>query len=240
MMAASGSLLVHASDRMWSIVLPRMADRGVRMDQAHMPADSPPALHLPIETERLVLRDFVGEDWEAVYAYAADPEVVRYLWWGPRSAWETRAYLAHMLVAQRRQPRLLCELAMVRRADNRLIGACDLTLGGAGEGEMGTLAADEADLGYVLGRDAWGQGYATEAALALVTAGFTHLGLRRIVATCDPENVASAHVLEKAGLRRVAYLPRHQQAKGRWWDALLYELTATAWRDGMNDAVDSA
>ena len=87
----------------------------------------------------------------------------------------------------------------------------------------------------MLARDAWGRGYATEAARALVAAGFAQLGLRRIVATCDPANAASARVLEKAGLRRAALLPRYEWAKGRWWDALLYEIR----RDERGEGADT-
>jgi [ribosomal protein S5]-alanine N-acetyltransferase len=177
-------------------------------------AGPPSILRLPLRTARLLLRDFVAADWEAVHAYASDPEVVHFMYWGPRDAAESQGYIRRMLATQRERPRTTWELAVVRMADHRLLGACDLT----------PLTPGEADLGYVLARDAWGQGYATEAAQALVAAGFAQLNLRRIVATCDPRNLASARVLEKAGLRRAETLHRHQWAKGRWWDALRYEV----------------
>jgi RimJ/RimL family protein N-acetyltransferase len=177
-------------------------------------ADESRVLDLPIRTARLRLRDFTVADGAAVHAYASDPEVARFLYWGPRDEAESRDYVGRMLAIQRERPRSRWELAIVRAADGRVLGACDLTHVGPGE----------ADLGYVLARAAWGRGYATEAARALVAAGFARLGLRRIVATCDPANAASARVLEKAGLRRAAFVPRHEWAKGRWWDALRYEL----------------
>jgi len=175
-------------------------------------------LDLPIRTARLTLRDFEFSDFDGVHPYASDPEVTRFMFYGPRTEAETRAYLDHMLRTQRETPWTTWELAAVLTADGRLVGACDLTL---------TLEhPHEADLGFIFARDAWGRGYATEAARALVRAGFEELGATRIFATCDIANRASAHVLEKAGLRREATLDRHKHAKDRWWTSYLYPFGA--------------
>src|SRR5215468_6729581 len=108
-------------------------------------------LSLPIHTPRLILRDLRASDFDAVFAYASDPEVTRFMFYGPRDQAETHDYLQGMLQSQTEVPRLTWEVAVVRIADGRLIGACDLTL-------EDVLAAD---LGYILAREAWGQGYAT-------------------------------------------------------------------------------
>jgi RimJ/RimL family protein N-acetyltransferase len=174
---------------------------------------------LPIRTARLRLRDFVQGDFDAVHAYASDADVTRFMFYGPRSEVETRAYLDRVIAAQTTKPRMLWELAIVREADDRLIGACDLTFDHPGE----------ADLGFILGRDAWGFGYATEAARTLVRTAFDQLGASRVFATCDVANHASAHVLEKAGLRREATLEHHTFAKGLWWTSYLYAITLEQW-----------
>ena len=82
----------------------------------------------------------------------------------------------------------------------------------------------EADLGFIFSNDVWGKGYATEAARAMIRAGFEDLGLRRIFSTCDIANAASARVLEQAGLTRVATLERHKYALDKWWNSFLYEI----------------
>ena len=178
-------------------------------------------LELPIRTPRLTLRDFVASDFDAVHAYASDPQVTRYMFYGPRTEAETRAYLDRMLRTQRETPRTTWELAAVRTSDARLVGACDLTL----------EQPFEADLGFIFARDAWGLGYATEGACALVRAGFDELGVARIFATCDVANRASARVLEKAGLRREATLDRHKHANDRWWTSFLYAVRRAEWID---------
>ena len=176
-------------------------------------------LQLPIRTARLTLRDFVPSDFAAVHAYASDPAVTRYMFFGPRTEAETGEYLDRMLRAQHETPRMIWELAAVRSEDGRLVGGCDLTL----------EQPHEADLGFIFAREAWGAGYATEAARALVGAGFEQLGVARIVATCDVDNHASARVLEHAGLRREATLERHKEAKGRWWTSFLYAIRREEW-----------
>lgn len=171
-------------------------------------------LQLPIRTPRLWLRDFVSDDLDAVHHYASDPIVTRYMFYGPRTLPETRDYLEGVLVDQHAQPRRMWELGVVEAATQRLVGACDLTL----ESEA------VADLGFIFSREVWGRGYATEVAGAMVRLGFQDRRLRRIFSTCDVENVASARVLEKSGLRRESTLREHKYAKGRWWTSFLYSI----------------
>ena len=82
----------------------------------------------------------------------------------------------------------------------------------------------EADIGYELAPEYWGQGYATEAALAIVSFGFREVGLHRISSWCIADNTASAKVLERVGLRPEGRFRENEYFKGRWWDTLLYGL----------------
>jgi RimJ/RimL family protein N-acetyltransferase len=182
---------------------------------------------LPIRTRRLQLRDFLIEDAAAVFSYASDTEVTRFMFYDPRDEADARAYLARVVESQRDKPRLRWELAVVEAGSDLVIGACDLTLENEREG----------DLGYILGRPWWGQGYAPEAASAMVQAGFEQLGLERIFAMCDVNHHASRRVLEKSGLRRNRIITAARQAKGRWWDMWLYELNRDDWfRSSSQDA----
>jgi [ribosomal protein S5]-alanine N-acetyltransferase len=155
----------------------------------------------------------VPADFAPIHAYASDSDVTRFMFHGVRSEADTRDYLDRMLASQRARPRLIWELAVVVTSAGRLIGACDLTCEDGREG----------DLGFIFSKDVWGTGYATEAAREMVRAGFDDLKLERIFATCDVENLASARVLEKAGLTRTARLDRHKHALGEWWTSYLYE-----------------
>jgi RimJ/RimL family protein N-acetyltransferase len=174
---------------------------------------------MPLRTARLVLRDFRSDDFADVLAYGSDPEVVRFMFFDPRDAASTRAYLERMLASQREEPRRIFELAVERTSDGRVIGACDLTL----EGER------EADLGYILAREAWEHGYASEVARALVQAGFEQLGLERIFAVCAVGHAASARVLEKLGMHREAHLVENEWVKGEWQSELVYAILDREW-----------
>ncbi len=179
------------------------------------------SLRLPLQTARLTLRGFQSNDFDAIHAYASDAEVTRYMFYGPRTVEDTRAYLERTLAGQQDEPRMTWELAVTRAGDGRLVGACDLTL----------ESQDEADLGFILARDVWGLGYATEAARAMVRAGFEQIGVRRIFSTCDVANVASARVLEKAGpaCGEKTILENHKFAKDRWWSSFLYGVSLEEW-----------
>lgn len=113
------------------------------------------------------------------------------------------------------------ELAVTLKEENTLIGG-------------GRISASDARhregfIGYVLNRGFWGQGYATELAQALLAYGFDKLGLHRIYATCDIDNMGSAHVLEKIGMRREGVLREYRLQGENWRDQFLYAVLDHEW-----------
>ncbi len=180
-------------------------------------------MNVPRPTERLILREFVAEDWEQVHAYGSDPEVVRFMSWGPNTEEETQAYVPRQLEAQASDPRRELDFAVTLKDDGRLIGGCGLHV---------TRPKDPAGfIGYCFHRDYWGQGYAAEAARSVVAFGFEALDLHRIYSTCDVQNIASARVMEKVGMRREGHLREDRLIRGRWRDSLLYAILEHEWRE---------
>lgn len=155
-----------------------------------------------LETPRLTLREFADGDAEAIQIYAGDPEVTRFTSWGPNTPETTAAVLASWLLDQKVSPRTECTLAIVRKEDGILIG-------GVGFG-MTDWNSGTANFGYVLQRSAWGKGYATEASRAVVDLALNELGLRRLIAHCEPAHAASLSVLNQLGFSQDApvSLPR--------------------------------
>lgn len=172
-------------------------------------------------TRRLMLRDFEKGDWKSVHDYASDPEVVRYVDFGPNSDEESRIFTQKALDQQNEKPRKNFTLAIVLRAQNALIGGCGIYVSNPDN--------REGYVGYVLNRNFWGQGYATKTAQALLEFGFDKLRLHRIFATCDAENVASAHVLQKIGMQQEDHFRENGLVKGRWRDSLLYAILDHEW-----------
>ena len=172
----------------------------------------------PVELvgERLLLREFRGEDWQAVHRYASDPEVCRFMNWGPNGEAETKDFIERRLRAAEERPRRSFGLVVTLRDTEDVIGSCGLTVSKP-EHRQGWI-------GYCFARAYWGRGYATEAARLLVKLGFEMIGLHRIFATCDSENAASARVLEKTGMRLEGRLRSDDFVKGRWRDSLLFAI----------------
>lgn len=151
-----------------------------------------------VETSRLVLRRPTPADAEAIFAaYAGDPVVTKYLGWPRhRSVDQTSAFLAFSDDEWRRWP--AGPYLIESRGDSRLLGGTGLSF----------EAPDLATTGYVLAREAWGNGYATEA-LAAVVAIADRLSVSTVYALCHPSNPASIRVLEKCGFELRGRLARH-------------------------------
>ncbi len=176
----------------------------------------------PLRTHRLVLRDFRGPDMAGVHAYAADPEVARFMRWGPNTPKDTAVFLEGALAAQADWPRLSINLAIEHA--------------GVASGAIGLRLRDAenrtAEIGWCLRRDLWRQGLMREAAGAMLDFAFGPLGLHRVVATCDPLNTASFRLMERLGLRREGHFRHDALVKGEWRDTLAYAVLADEWRGG--------
>jgi ribosomal-protein-alanine N-acetyltransferase len=176
---------------------------------------------MKLETERLILRDFVEDDWKRVLEYQSDPLYLRYNDWTERTPEAVQEFVGWFLDQQQQNPRIKFQLAVVLKATNQLIGNCGV--------RMNDIDAHEADMGYELDPKHWNHGYATEAARAVVDFGFNHFGVHRIWASCVAENTGSAHVLEKLGMQLEGHLREHKYFKGRWWDTLMYAVIVDEW-----------
>jgi [ribosomal protein S5]-alanine N-acetyltransferase len=146
-----------------------------------------------IVTARLILSEPRMDDAGDVFErYASDPEVTRFLAW-PRheSVGATEAFLAFSASEWERWP---AGPYLIRsRNDRELLGGTGLAF------ESPTAAAT----GYVLAKDAWGQGYATEALAAMIEVA-RQVAVTHLSTLCHPEHRASQHVLEKCGFVRDA------------------------------------
>ncbi len=173
---------------------------------------------------RLMLRDLVIDDWPAVHAYSSCPDVVQYQPWGPNTPDESRAFVTQIVAAARAVPRRVYPLAVtLGESDRRCIGTSTL--------QVHSLDHAQGEIGYFLHPDAWGHGYATEAARLLLGFGFRDLGLHRIFGTCDPRNTPSAHVLEKIGMVYEGRLRHAMRFRDGWRDSAVYSILAPEWQD---------
>ena len=149
-----------------------------------------------IELARIRLRRPALSDAEAIFEYGTDPEVAHYADWPMRTSvdqvveslrgrsarWESGAEYYWVITLP---------------PEDRAIG-----------GVSCCIVEDSAEVGFLLNRRYWGNGFATDAARAIVEWVLSIPSICRVWATCDTENLASARVLEKAGLSRESTLRR--------------------------------
>ncbi|MDR7418101.1 MAG: GNAT family N-acetyltransferase [Armatimonadota bacterium] len=153
------------------------------------------AIIVLLATERLALRRFTAADLDNLVALDGDPDVMRFISGEPTP---------RDVIGERILPRF-CQYderfpvfgfwAVVERTTGRFLG----WLSFRPRGDM--TAHGEVEIGFRLRRAAWGQGYATEGARALIRVGFAELGVRRVSAVTYEENVVARRVLEKLGFR---------------------------------------
>jgi RimJ/RimL family protein N-acetyltransferase len=129
-------------------------------------------------------------DAEELHAVYSDPSTARFLSGDPPATIDTtNAHIERKMGHATEHG--FAPFAMVELESGRVIGECGLQLLEDGP---------EVELGYKLGREHRGRGYATEASRACLDHGFEQLALDRIVAVAWPENAASIRVMEKAGM----------------------------------------
>jgi len=177
----------------------------------------------PLLTDRLLLRPFRDDDLDAFHSIQRRPDVVRYLYWEPRTRDESREMLA----------RRKLQVAIDKEGDGLHLAA-ELRATGELVGHFSLLFASQehrqGEIGFVVHPDQHGRGYATEGARLMLRLGFEELGLHRIIGRCDARNEASASLMERLGMRREAHLVENEFIKGEWTDELDYAMLEREWR----------
>ena len=162
-----------------------------------------------LETERLILRPWRDDDLDGFAAMNADREVMRYIGEGRALDREGSASFLDRL-REAWSAHGFGRWAIERRADAAFAGFC-----GVGFVSWAPELADEPEIGWRLPRPMWGQGYATEAAIASRDDFFATTSYDHIISLADPGNVASIRIMRKIGMRRVEDV-RHPQVGAIW------------------------
>jgi len=146
-------------------------------------------MRIILETDRLLLREFVMDDAEGFFKMVSDPDVTRYTGDGSKTHEEAKRGLEERLFRDYRKYGY-GRWATVYKPTGRVIGFAGLKY---------LDDVQDVDLGYRFFKEYWGNGLATEAARAILTYGVDTLQLHRIIGITDIENKASIRVLEKVG-----------------------------------------
>jgi RimJ/RimL family protein N-acetyltransferase len=178
---------------------------------------------LPIHTERLELRWYRPDDFDALYAIVSRPDVNRFLYTEPRDAEETAELLARKIgKTEFLEEDDWLSVAVCLRETGELVG--DTLLHWVSEKHR------TGEIGFMFHPDHHGRGYATESARPLIDWGFEVCGFHRIIGRLDARNFASARVLEKLGMRREALMIENEWVKGEWQSGMDYAILEREWR----------
>ena len=152
---------------------------------------STPEMNTMIETQRLVLRDFIEADLDALAVLMANADFMRFSS-GAFSREETERFLFDRVISPARGG-LPSLFAVIVRVEKRLIGYCGFIRQVVDE-------VNEIEIGYRLDPAYWNRGLATEAARAVRDYAFEKLKLKRVISLIHPDNHASRRVTEKNGM----------------------------------------
>lgn len=172
--------------------------------------------NLTIQTTRLTLRPFHMSDIDSIHRYASNPEITKYMLFGPNTYEETSNFV-HLIIDSWYHEDPMKHYEMIIEKDGIVIGAVSIH-----------LSADlkEGEMGWISHQEYWGNGYITEASKALKEFAIIELKAKRIIAHCDSRNIGSMSVMEKIGLKKQSLTKnvRKDKKSGAYvFDELLYE-----------------
>ena len=168
-----------------------------------------------IETHRLRIRSFQPNDWQAVYDYTSDPDVMMYIPEGPFTPEQAKAFVADNMSEQAHF------VAVLLKTADMLVGHMEF---------HPWFASQTYEIGWVFNRAYHGYGYATEAAEEVVRYGFEDLALNRIHAKHFGSNPASGRVMRKVGMSLEGVRPEHYKKWETYEDRVDYGLLVRDWR----------
>ena len=155
---------------------------------------------LILKTDRLIVRHWNQQDWTLLHAVMVNPCVMQYMggaWnYQPATKGQVRDFVDKCV--QESKDRVWTTWPLILRENTSLIGYCGFSVRDYGEYE------GETEIGWLLAREHWGKGLATEAARAILEFGLSKWRFKRVISSARPENSQSLRVMDKIGLRRIA------------------------------------
>lgn len=174
-----------------------------------------------LDAQHLTLRHLVDADIPALFAIFKEPEAMRY-WTSPAMKDIVEAETLLREIQHHAEAKTLFQWGISRREDDLVIGTCTL------------FHIDRqhrrGELGYIVRRDFWGRGHATEALTTLFHHAFGTLGLHRLEADIDPRNTASIRLVQRLGFKEEGHLRERYFVGDEIQDSVIYGLLAPDWR----------
>jgi RimJ/RimL family protein N-acetyltransferase len=174
-----------------------------------------------LEAERLILRRFSDADLLPFLAYLNDPLVARYQSWKTYSEKQAIAVIEEQSALDPGIPGRAFTFAVELKDTGELAGHVVLTLQ--------EKDPQQAEIGFTFARAFHGKGLAREASARVLDFAFSELGLHRVIAITDCENLSSVALLARLGMRREGHYIQNIWFKGKWGDEYLYAILRDEW-----------
>lgn len=171
---------------------------------------------LVFETDRLLLRKINVNDLDDIFEFSSDPAVAHHITWGVNKTKEETLNNFINVVVGNYHLGQSGDLAIVLKKSKKVIGTCSFI--------DWSNEHSNAELGYVLNRNYWGHGYATEAIKELIKFGFEKIQLNRIQGRCDIDNIGSQKVMLKVGMCFEGTLRKNEFIKGEFRDTKVFSI----------------
>lgn len=168
-----------------------------------------------IKTKRLLIRKFEFKDWQAVYEYTSDFNVMKYIPEGVFTEEDAKEFVNKNMGDKTEK------FPVVLMDGNILIGHIFF---------YKYFGEHTYEIGWVFNPKYYNKGYASEAAKAILEYGFEKMKIHRIIATCQPQNIPSYRVMEKIGMRREGYFKKCIPNGNEWWDEYYYAILEEEWK----------
>ncbi len=185
------------------------------------------------ETERLIFRDYEENDFDAVFAIMGDEETASYMYVGCQSEENVKGFIDKNIKNAKSPDYIPNFFAVILKETNELIGIC----------EIGFARCNSAAVAWMINKNHSGKGYCTELGKELFRIAFEQIGLHRLYAHVDSENIASRRVMEKLGMRlEGTFLEsrpanRYVKDKKKYSDEMIYAILHHEWEAKQGEKI---
>ena len=173
-----------------------------------------------LSTDTIILKSLQEEDVNALLAYRANPEIVRFQLWHPKRPSDAHAFIQSAKFEGEPKIGRWNQFGVFWRETNQLVGDIGLSL----------VDMQQAEIGYTIAPDWQRRGLAKTAVSQLLIYLFTERHIHRVIATADSENIASIALLKKLGFRQEGHFIESYKVNDRWHDEVQYALLYREWQ----------
>lgn len=177
---------------------------------------------MQLYTERLFLRDMNRHDKQAIFDYRSDAEANKFQSWIPESPEEVEQFIERN-IKEFNQPESWYQVLITEKESGAVLG--DIGIHFFGKEHL------QVELGITLNKSFHGKGYAAEALAGLIDFLFNDLKKHRIMASVDPDNLASIRLMEHIGLRKEGHFVKSLFWKNQWVDDVIYAVLREEWTE---------